>query len=139
MKTILTLQGDKDTGKSQTIGILLENVRISGYTIIQDKKRKGSHDFFVILEKKHKKIGLCTYGDVKSLILAKVEIFIKIQCEVIVCACHKKGATVRALESVTGYSVEYLAKTVAAKSTDRSDCNKRDAERLLARIESLLL
>jgi len=138
MKTILALQGDRDSGKTATITKLFELIKKNGYTVIQDKKRKNSHDFFVIVQKKGKKIGLCTCGDVKWVILSRIEIFIRVNCEVIVCACHRKGKTVEALQSVKGYSIEFFSKAVSANSNDHSKLNARDADILFRRVEDLV-
>ena len=138
MKKIIALQGDKDTGKSETIGILFDKMRNNGYVVVQDKKRKSSHDFFVILQKNGKKIGLSTYGDIKRMIIVTVEVFIELNCEIIVCACHRKGKTVEAIKNVKGYVAEFIPKSVAQKPPERAGLNRRDAEFLFSKIESLL-
>jgi len=138
MKRIIALQGDKDTGKSLTIGILFDNMRNNGYVVVQDKKRKSSHDFFVILKKHGKKIGLSTYGDFKRMIIVKVELFIGLDCEIIVCACHRIGKTVEAIKNVKGCDAEFIPKSVAQKPEEREGLNRKDAGILFSKIESLL-
>ena len=138
MKKIIALQGDKDTGKSETIGILLDEMRNNRYTVVQDKKRKNSHDFFVILMKNGKKIGLSTYGDIKRMIIEKIEIFIQFECDIIICACHRKGKTVEAIKGVKGYTPEFVSKSVAQIVSQQARLNQQDAEVLFNKVENLL-
>ena len=138
MKTLLALRGDKNKGKTSAIAKLFELMKKNGYKIIQDKKKKNSHDFYVIVEKKGKKIGISSYGDIVKLILTRIEIFIEFDCEIIVCACRIGGSTEMAVRGVGGYSIEFFDKLVSNNSNDHSDLNARDAQRLLTRIEALL-
>lgn len=136
MKTIIALRGNKKTGKSTTMGILLDRIRKDdcGYKIILDKYRMNSSDFFVIVKKKGKLIGICSYGDAQNLIKERCDVFVARGCEIIVCACHPSGKTVDAVLSYValGYTPEFYEKSIGEAS------NNSDAETLLQRIDTLI-
>lgn len=55
MPVIIALMGKASKGKSTTFGFVYKRMKQESYTLIQDKKRKNSKDFFVIFEKRGKK------------------------------------------------------------------------------------
>jgi len=131
MGTILALQGDKDSGKSTTIGRLYGMLVKSNYSVIMNRrtyKGKPSHDFVVILERNGIKIGITTYGDTPYLILKKLNILIDADCLIIVCACHEAGETVQVLINIDGYSVQFIPKTKD---------NEADAQEMFNKLEQL--
>jgi hypothetical protein len=132
MDIILALQGNKDSGKSTTIG-LLYRMLVNNNCIVIKKRRKydgeDSHDFVVILELNGVKIGITTYGDAPSLILNRIEILIKAKCVIIICACHSSGGTVEILQNIRGYSTQPIPKT---------NNNDADARTLFNRIQQLI-
>lgn len=136
--TILALKGNQDTFKTQTISRLLElmKVKVSGFEVTQDRKRKGSHDFYALAEKKGMKIGLCSYGDTSTLILKYCNALMNAGCSIIIVACHPQGKTKEAVESYIsrGYAIEYFDKDpIADKQTI-----ELDAQRLISRINELV-
>jgi hypothetical protein len=136
-KSIIALQGDPDTGKSITIGVLFELMKQNGFQIIQDKKRKNSKDFFVIVKNSGVLIGISSYGDTEYWIKERCGRFVKEGCKIIICACHKKGKTVNAVLSFGEYVPTFIPKTVATTS-QQGKANSTDAGRLLRIIDSLI-
>ena len=83
-KIILALQGNPSSGKTITLGTLYDLMKKSGYTVFQDKKRKGSKDFFVVVQKKGILIGLSTYGDAAFWIKDRCSRFVKSGCPIMI-------------------------------------------------------
>jgi hypothetical protein len=140
MSNIIALEGAPSKGKSTTIGMLYEKMKTNDYSIIQDKKRRGSKDFFVIVEKNRKKIGVTTYGDNPNIIKQKLDFFISKDCTVIVTACRPSSqgdGTKAMVESYTAYTRQYLPKTVETNASRQTVVNLSDAETLLAMVESV--
>lgn len=132
MRYILALQGEPHTGKSTTIGLLYDHMVLNDYIVLLPRRRYNgnpSHDFIVILEKKKKKIGIMTYGDSPSLIKNKIKVFIDLNCDIIVCACHFSGKTVETIRNIPGFEYRFIQK---------SDSNDDDMIELLTRIEQLI-
>lgn len=136
-KTSIALQGDPDTGKSLAIGLLFDLMIQNGFQIVQDKKRKSSKDFFVIVIKNGIKIGICSYGDVADLIKERCGRFVDAKCKIIIYACHPKGTTVDAIHSFKMYSPVFVPKTVVSKSKQKN-ANIADAHELLKIVTNLI-
>ena len=136
-KTIIALQGDADTGKSITIGLLFEMMKHNGFEVIQDKKQKNSKDFFVILKKNEILIGVSSYGDTEYFIKERCGRFVDAGCEIIVCACHQKGKTVSAVHSFVGYTPAFVPKTVAPP-LQQQNSNNADANVILNMVIDLI-
>lgn len=135
---IFAIRGNQDTFKTKTIGRFLELAKDSGsgFDIVQDRKRQGSHDFYGIIRKNGVLIGLCSYGDTSTLIKKYCDALKNAGCTIIVAACHPKGKTVAAVESYNefGFEIRYLEKShFPNESTIESD-----ALILLSRINELV-
>ncbi len=89
-KSNIALQGDSNTGKSITIGLLFELMKQNRFLVIKDKWKKDSKDFFVILKKGDVLIGISSYGDTEQWIKERCGRFVKTGCKIIVCACHNQ-------------------------------------------------
>ncbi|MEO8088129.1 MAG: hypothetical protein ABI763_15005 [Bacteroidota bacterium] len=136
-KSIIALQGDQNSGKSITIGLLFHMMRKNGFQTIKDKARKNSKDFFVILKKNDILIGVSSYGDTEYWIKDRCGKFVIAGCQIMVCACHKEGKTVEAVLSFTEYELVFFAKNFAM-SSEQLNANTADAEELLGLVEDLL-
>ncbi len=138
MSNIIALEGRPSNGKSTTIGLLYESMKQDNYEIIQDRKRRGSKEFFVIVEKKGKKIGVTTYGDNPDLIRMRIDFFIAQGCHIIVIACRPSATgdrTRETIESYAGFTKEFIPKTVEADPALRTAVNQADANVLLESVE----
>lgn len=137
MKKIIALQGDAGTGKTSTITILYNLLKNANYSDVKPRARK-SHDFFAIVKKGGKTVGISTYGDNTQKIRGSIQCFTLPQysCDIIVCACHNTGATVRALNT-PGYSIDFVPKTVSPNANDPVQTlidNTKDAHTLMSKI-----
>ena len=136
-KTIIALQGDQDSGKSLTIGLLLKLMEKDGFLIFQDKKRKNSKDFFAMVGKNGFKIGICSYGDTAYLIEDRCGRFVDAKCDIIICACHNSGKTVDAVTGFKRYTPEFVKKTIESTSKHQN-ANNADAIGLLTMVNNFI-
>ena len=135
MKTILALKGKPDAGRSTTIAMLFDLLKNSGCIMIRDKRKRNSKDFFVVVELGGMRVGLTSYGDVRKITKEKIDLFIQDKCIVIVCACREHGATVDVLHDYPDYRLEFVVKSHSLNNAEHKELNKKDAKKMLERIE----
>jgi hypothetical protein len=136
-RSIIALQGDPNTGKSITIGLLYEMMKQNGFTVVKDKWKKNSKDFFVLLKKNHVLIGVSSYGDTEHWIKERCGRFVNAGCHFIVCACHNNGKTVNAVLSFSDYEPILIHKRISI-SIEQMNANTSDASELLEIINDLI-
>jgi predicted kinase len=85
---VICFRGKSNTGKSTIIKKILNEVY--NIKLIPDKR-----DFSLIFEYNRKKIGICSYGDTLDALKKYLKPLINANCDIIICACHTKGGTLR--------------------------------------------
>lgn len=139
MPGIIVLQGEASTGKSTAIGVLYdEYIKNRHYSIIQDRRKTGSKDFFVIVEKKGKKIGITTYGDSADLIKRKLNYFRDKKCLVFVCAGRDLGPTKDAILRYSPSPLIEVKKQSGITPAEQRVLDVEAAEQLLNEIEAII-
>lgn len=137
--TIIALQGDPEVGKTSTIGKLYSIMKVERrYSVFQDKKRPGSHDFFMIFEIKGKKIGISSYGDSTKLIVGKLDYFRDKGCEIMVTACRKTGAMHDCVTRYPGFDKIFIDKDDISGQQNQLEAIERIANDILDRIIELI-
>lgn len=137
--TIIALRGDSDSGKSSTLNKLYELMPKSGFGIVHGRRQKdrgeGRSDYYAVVDKNEKKIGLCSYGDTRSIIVKHVSALMNAGCTIIVIACRPSGSSLDAIEDYRnlGCQIEYIEKLKESKKSDEFN-----AQRLISRINELL-
>ena len=80
---IIALEGPQGNGKTTTINIVFNNlIKTADCFIFQDRQKVLAHDFFAILEKKGKKVGISSYGDSVPLVRRKLDFFANEGCSI---------------------------------------------------------
>lgn len=142
MPQIIALEGNPSSGKSTTIGILYDGLlQPNGYNIVQDRKIRGSKDFFVIVEKKGKIIGVTTYGDTRAIIQKKIDFFIGMNCSIIVIACRPSSrgdGTKEMIDNYAGFTKQYLPKLSEPNAARRPLEDTIVAQNLFTMLENVL-
>lgn len=137
--TILALKGESDSGKSSIFNKLYELMPVSGFEIVHGRRQKdrgeGRSDFYAVVEKYEKMIGLCSYGDTRSAIVKHVRALVNAGCTIIVIACRPSGSSFEAIEDYRklGHEIEYIEKLKESKASD-----VLNAQRLISRINELI-
>ncbi len=125
-KILIALRGVANVGKSTTIEKVYELLKLK-YRNAQMSAGIFRRDIRVIIKTDRKKIGIESQGDPNSRLEASLELFMKAECKVIICATRTRGKTV---DIVTNWRHKYKLMWFN-KEWSRS---KRDAENdLMAR------
>jgi len=137
MKLIIALRGKGNTGKSTTIKHLFQLMLSSGFSEV-DGNYGRFNDFWSVLIKSEKKVGLTSLGDSYRALKPKIDKLKSAKCKVIVCACRSEGQTIELLENQNGFYVEYIEKTIESSKSKQSQSNFADAQEIFKRIKGKL-
>jgi hypothetical protein len=135
---IISLRGNSDVGKSETLNLVYQLMLLFGYTQAPSGPRhfevlhSSQKDFIDILEKKGQKIGIVTMGDHPkgnnsvSTFLSYLELQ---GCDKAICACNiNKPGTVQA---IIAYPIHYIIdKTTTSAHNEQRIKNGEDAEKI---------
>ena len=129
MKTILTLRGAGNRGKSTTLGMLIELIK-TAYPSATFEEAKFKIDITIVITINGKKVGIETQGDPNSRLGASLQHFIKIGCTVIICASRSYGSTVDLVNAAaaSGYRVKWFEKTKSTNARDQLAANREAAK-----------
>ena len=129
-KRIITLQGKSDTGKTETLKILIDKLsKIYPVTIFKKIHDKKSEDLVVEVELKDKKLGITTRGDSRYYLERD---FRKLgDCDLYVCASRTKGATIDFLDEQTNSGI------LSVKSL-RDSFNEKQADEIFDEIMAII-
>ncbi len=144
MKQVIALSGVAKKGKSQTI-ISVYELLVAKYRDAKVEHLAGSlgADVKVLITINGITIGIESQGDPLPGRLPKsLADFVKIGCEIIVCATRSYGATVEAVEKLKnahGYDVITFEQQDAGKSKSaQQSANQKMAEAIVAEVEKSL-
>jgi len=128
MKTILALRGAGNRGKSTTLGLLIEMIKVE-YPSATFEESKFKVDITIVITINGKRVGIETQGDPNSRLGASLKRFIEIGCEVIICASRSYGSTVDLVNAAanSGYHVKWFEKIKSTNVHDQSAANKAAA------------
>jgi hypothetical protein len=114
MKQIFGLYGTSNVGKSETIKNVYRKLTELYPDFIFHKDFKfivGKGDICVIIIINGKIIGIESQGDPNSRIFINLPIFVKFNCDIILCATRTRGATVDEVEKLKNtYEVKWIKK-----------------------------
>jgi len=128
MKTILALRGAGNRGKSTTLGMLIEMIKVQ-YPSANFEETKFKIDITIVVTINGQKVGIETQGDPNSRLGASLKRFIEIGCKVIICASRSYGSTVDLINTAAngGYQVKWFEKTKSTSAHDQTTANKAAA------------
>ncbi len=110
-KAIIALRGKTNVGKTETIK-MVHDLILSKYPNALKKVKWLRTDITVFITINGVKIGIESQGDPGSRLFKSIDLFVKEQCDVIICATRTRGATVIAIESRSQtYNVVWYEKT----------------------------
>jgi hypothetical protein len=138
LKKVFALRGKSNVGKSQTIRTVVEmlNAKHPSATIEHEKATKI--DIRVVLTINNLKIGIESKGNPNSrLIKESLDLFVKIGCDLIICATRTSGATVGAVDELAGFDVEWLDQREQSRVTEQVLGNIAMARQIVEKVEVL--
>jgi predicted kinase len=133
-RKIIALWGISNAGKTTTIRRVYEQLRQEG-TIIDFGRRARTEVKGAILEIDGVKIGFASQGDLGKILLKYLEPLVEAGCTVIVCATHKRGKTVEAVEKLadeSGFEIVWIEK--ACEQTNHDDGNRKKAAEIITQV-----
>jgi hypothetical protein len=142
MKNIITLSGVSNIGKSETIKLLYSKLinEFKDFSFVEDVKQitddKG--DITVVIVIHGKIIGIESQGDPGSRVVRSLPNFVKLNCDIIICATRTRGSTVELVEKFSNeYKIEWMSKKVV-KDNFRV-VNDKEAGLILEKIKIILI
>jgi hypothetical protein len=115
MKQIFGLYGTSNIGKSETIRNVYRKLIEEFPNFIFHKDYKSitneTGDISVVIIINGKIIGIESQGDPNSRIFISLPIFVKLNCDIILCATRTRGGTVHEVEKLqTTYDIKWIKK-----------------------------
>lgn len=111
----IVLVGKDDTGKTTTLKSVIDELIAKGAKIVNNQflRKFGSYvssasqlpvpkqnEITILLEYEEKLIGITTYGDTKSVLENKIQVFENIKCDCIIFGSHTGGSSYEYLVSL---------------------------------------
>lgn len=132
MKKIISIYGTANVGKSETIKLVYTKLlkMFPDLTFLpsfaQIIPQKG--DICVVFIVKNKIIGIESQGDPNSRIFKSLPLFIKLNCDIIICAARTRGATVKEVEK---HNISYVIKWIK-KDGEESNLKQKNQDNNLS-------
>jgi hypothetical protein len=136
---IIALKGPSNSGKTETLNTVFQLLLLFGYSQISDSFKhlghKSTHDFLDILERKGRRIGICTMGDHQKysrgvnsgeIVQDLIQLLQEKECSVIICACNKD--LTKAIAFIQSYPHEFVDKYITINESEQRLRNEEDAE-----------
>lgn len=141
MKIILALRGVSNSGKTLTLRILHGILLRNRYDIIISNFLRYK-DFIAIFKKNGIPIGITSAGDDYKTVLRNLKKLKNDGCEIIITACRSYDrvppGTNAAIMEITGYTHQFIEKTVVDNPAAEEAANRADAQQIFYEIEKLL-
>jgi hypothetical protein len=141
MKEVIALRGTTNKGKGQTVkkvpGLLL--AKYPGAKVENLIPQSRSLDIKVLVTINGVKVGIESQGDPRPGRLPEsLTDFVKLGCEIIICATRTSRGTVIAVEKLktdSGYNIVWLGQNDAGPSeSDREAANQKMAQRIVSEV-----
>lgn len=138
MKTLIALKGPGNTGKSATLKKVYELLKAK-YPHASVRHEITNHDVRAIMEIKGLKVGIESQGDPGSRLSDSLDLFIREQCVIIVCATRTWGATVKAVERhASEFDIRWRSKLRESHPEQHQSSNNALALDIFTEIEKLI-
>ena len=143
MKKLIGLYGTSNVGKSQTIRFVYDKLceKFSDFTFHKDFDQiiPEDGDISIIIIINGKTIGIESQGDPNSRIFISLPIFLKLNCDIILCATRTRGATVDEVEKLNNdYEIKWIRKIGEQDNTKHKNENEKIATEILTFITEQL-
>ncbi|WP_310556801.1 hypothetical protein [Flavobacterium sp.] len=141
MKNIIALFGVSSIGKSETIKLLYAKLinEFKDFSFLNDFNQitNDKGDIRVIIVINGKIIGIESQGDPNSRIFNSLPLFVKLNCDTIICATRTRGSSTQAVEKLsTDYEIEWVKKN-PSENNFRIE-NDKDASLIFEKIKTIL-
>lgn len=134
MKTLFALRGKSNTGKSQTIRTLVEMLSEKHPNGVIEHNHTTKADMRVALTINGVKIGIESQEDPKE----SLDLFVRIGCDVIICATRTRGVAVDAVNAMQGFDVQWLEQPQQSQPNEQVLRSLAMAREMTERVEVLI-
>jgi hypothetical protein len=139
VKRVFALSGKANLGKSQTIRTIVELLTNNHPDATSDHKHKTKVDVRVVLTINGWKVGIESQGHPSGrLITESLDLFVRVGCDVILCATRTRGATVDAVNSLDGCEVQWIEQRELSKPHEQVLRDLSVARQIVEQIETLV-
>jgi len=113
MKKVIALFGRGQVGKSFTIKKVYEILK-EKYPNLKLIQQLLGGDIQIVIIINDIKIGIESQGDPTSRIFDSIPLFLKMECNIIICATRTRGGTVDLIESIekNGFEIRWLKQQI---------------------------
>lgn len=140
-KKVLALRGVSNVGKSDTI-YKVYDLLTSQYKNVTTRHEKYGVDIRAVLTINGEKIGIESQGDPNSRLRTSLELFVRMECKVIICATRTRGDTFNAVKELEGHGYEviwfYQDVLKDAPATEQASSNLAMAKKLVGETAKII-
>lgn len=138
MKKIFALRGKSNTGKRQTLRTVVEMLNAKQPNATVEHNPETQVDPRVVMTVNHLQIGIESHGNkTGGLLKETLDSFVKVGCDIIICATRTRGTTIEAVDALSGYEVEWLQQREQSQPTEQILRNIVMARQIVERVELL--
>ncbi len=137
MNTIIAIRGVGNTGKTKTIKYVYDLVK-SKYPEAKIESEICRLDIRVIFTVNGVKIGIESQGDPSSRLFESIPLFVKSQCNIILCATRTKGKTVQLIKEQECYEIIWHEKSFIEGAMKQQESNIKMANTIMKKIVNLI-
>jgi ABC-type dipeptide/oligopeptide/nickel transport system ATPase component len=134
LKTLFALRGKSNTGKSQTLRTIVEMLSEKHPNGVIEHNHTTKTDMRVALTINGVKIGVESQEDPKE----SLDLFVRIGCDVIICATRTRGAAVDAVNELQGFDVQWLEQPQQSQPYEQVLRSLAMAREMAERVEVLI-
>ena len=135
MRTVFALRGKSNLGKSQTIRTVVEMLTAKYPDAAIEHDHTTRVDARVVLTIDGFKIGIESQGDAIS---GSLDLFVRIGCDLIICATRTRGTAVDAVKALEGFDVKWFEQPAKSKPHEQVLRSLIMARTLVERVEALI-
>ncbi len=137
MKKIIALSGRSNTGKTQTLKLLMHKLDEFGECIERNENENTDRNRTYLY--RGIKISICTGGDTDFIIESNIKYFEQTNCDIAITAVRTKGRTRTFLNKFAdknNLKVKYINKTIDGINADK--INQKQVEELFEIIDTTI-
>ncbi|HKY28772.1 MAG TPA: hypothetical protein VJM12_12605 [Pyrinomonadaceae bacterium] len=136
MRIVFALRGKSKLGKSPTIRTVVEMLTEKCPDASIEHNHTTKRDVRLVLTINNLKIGVESQGGPN--LKESLDLFVRIGCDVIICATKTSGATVDAVNALQGFDVHWLEQREQSKPHEQVLRSLIMAREIVERVEELI-
>lgn len=137
MNTIIAIKGVLNTGKTATIKKFYHLLK-SKYPKSKIENEICGSDIRAIITINGVKIGIESQGDPNSRLFESILLFVKNQCNIIVCATRSRGGTVQLIEEQENYEIIWHERSRIKVVVQQEESSTKMANTIMKKMVDLI-